>query len=105
MADRVVPGPVSNDDCIKEAVCIDTRKIMDSCRDKDCVEELRVYPTVNSVPLIQSAFSVRPRCAELLQCEVSVKEQRLLHRRCHILLQGNRRGVPVKPDRYGSCRV
>ena len=46
---------------------------MDSCRDKDCVEELRVYPTVNSVPLIQSAFSVRPRCAELLQCEVSVK--------------------------------
>lgn len=74
MADRVVPGPVSNDDCIKEAVCIDTRKIMDSCRDKDCVEELRVYPTVNSVPLIQSAFSVRPRCAELLQCEVSVKE-------------------------------
>ena len=47
MADRVVPGPVSNDDCIKEAVCIDTRKIMDSCRDKDCVEELRVYPTVN----------------------------------------------------------
>ncbi len=32
-----------------EAVCIHTRKIYDSCRDKDCVEDLRVYPTVSSV--------------------------------------------------------
>ena len=45
MADRVVPGPVNDDDCIKEAVCVNTRKIMDSCRDKDCIEDLRVYPT------------------------------------------------------------
>ena len=74
MADRVVPGPVNSDDCIKEAVCIDTRKIMDSCRDKDCVEDLRVYPTACSAALIKSAFSVRPRCAELLQCKVGVKE-------------------------------
>ena len=29
---------------------------------------------MGSAALIQSAFSVRPRCAELLQCEVSVKE-------------------------------
>ena len=74
MADRVVPGQVSNDDCIKEAVCIDTRKIMDSCRDKDCVEDLRVYPTACSLRYLQSAFSVRPRCAELLCCKVNVKE-------------------------------
>ena len=32
-----------------EAVCIHTRKIYDSCRDKDCVEDLRVYPTASSV--------------------------------------------------------
>ena len=74
MADRVVPGPVNDNDCIKEAVCISTRKIMDSCRDKDCVEDLRVYPTVSSLPYIESAFSVRPKCAQLLQCEVSVSE-------------------------------
>ena len=74
MADRVVPGPVNSDDCIKEAVCIDTRKIMDSCRDKDCVEDLRVYPTICSQRYLQSAFSVRPRCAELLCCKVKVKE-------------------------------
>lgn len=34
MADRVAPGPVEKSACIKEAVCIHTRKIFDSCRDK-----------------------------------------------------------------------
>lgn len=74
MADRVVPGPVENSACIKEAVCIHTRKIFDSCRDKDCVEDLRVYPTVYSQTYIDSAFSVRPRSAELLYAHVNVEE-------------------------------
>ena len=34
---------------ITEAVCVHTRKIYDSCRDKDCAEDLRVYPTLCSV--------------------------------------------------------
>jgi hypothetical protein len=33
MADRVMPGPVENTAKIKEAVCIHTRKIFDSCRE------------------------------------------------------------------------
>ncbi len=74
MADRVVPGPVNDNDCIKQAVCISTRKIMDACRDKDCIEDLRVYPTASSLPYIESAFSVRPKCAQLLQCEVKVSD-------------------------------
>ena len=74
MADRVVPGPVENSACIKDAVCIHTRKIFDSCRDKDCVEDLRVYPTVCSQVYIESAFSVRPRSAELLYAQVNVEE-------------------------------
>ena len=45
MADRIVPGPVENTARIREAVCIRTRKIFDSCKDKDCIEDLRVYPT------------------------------------------------------------
>lgn len=45
MADKVVPGPVEGSAAVREAVCIHTRKIFDSCRDKDCVEDLRVYPT------------------------------------------------------------
>ncbi len=77
MADKVVPGPVSSSDTIREAVCINTRKIMDSCRDKDCVEDLRVFPLVSSVPYIANAFSVRSRSATLLYTAVSVKEMSL----------------------------
>ena len=45
MPEKVVPGPVSEDRCIREAVCIHTKKIFDSCKDKDCIEDLRVYAT------------------------------------------------------------
>jgi len=74
MADRVVPGAVDSADCIKEAVCVNTRKIMDSCRDKDCIEDLIVYPTVSSAAYIDAALSIRARSAELLYCDVSVRE-------------------------------
>ena len=48
MADRVAPGPVDSSACIREAVCIHTKKIFSSCRDKDCVEDLYVYPICGS---------------------------------------------------------
>ena len=35
MADRVLPGPVDSTACIRETVCVHTKKIYDSCRDKD----------------------------------------------------------------------
>ena len=73
MADRVLPGPVDGTACIREAVCIHTKKIFDSCRAKDCIEDLRVYPTVGSQAYIDAAFSVRPKSAELLYVEVSVE--------------------------------
>ena len=74
MADRVVPGPVESSAPIREAVCVHTRKVFDGCRDKDCVEDLRVYPTISSQACIENAFSVRPRNAELLLAQVNVQE-------------------------------
>lgn len=74
MADRVVPGPVDSSDHIREAVCIHTKKIFASCRDKDCVEDLRVFPTAGSRAYIDSAFTLRPRSAELLHTNVNVEE-------------------------------
>ncbi|MBQ4651271.1 MAG: hypothetical protein IJB78_00990 [Oscillospiraceae bacterium] len=73
MADRVVPGPVEDQACIREAVCINTRKIFDSCRDKDCVDDLRVYPTLSSQSYIENALSVRAKNAQLLYVDVSVE--------------------------------
>ena len=73
MADRVVPGPVESSASIREAVCINTKKIFDSCRDKDCVDDLSVYPTVSSQSYIENALSIRPRSAELLYVDVNVE--------------------------------
>ena len=44
MADRVTPGPLDGSESVREAVCVHTRKIFDSCRDKDCMEALRLFP-------------------------------------------------------------
>lgn len=73
MADRVVPGPVESSASIREAVCINTRKIFDSCKDKDCVDDLRVFPTAVSQSYIENALSIRPKSAELLYVNVSVE--------------------------------
>ena len=76
MPDRVLPGPVENassNNC-NGRVRIHTSKIFDACRDKDCIEDLRVYPTVSSQAVIDSAFSVRPESACLLYADVSVDE-------------------------------
>ena len=74
MAERVVPGPVQDGACIKEAVCIHTRKIFDSCKDKDCVEDLRLYPTPESQQYIENAVSVRAKAAQLLYVGIDVEE-------------------------------
>ena len=73
MPDRMATGPVDSAAVIREAVSIHTRKIFDSCRDKDCVDDLRIFPTVTSQTYIDNALSLRPRAAELLYIAVSVE--------------------------------
>ena len=58
---------------LRQAMSIHTRKITDSCRDKDCVEDLRVYLTAGSQQLLDSAANVRVRCAELLNAHINVE--------------------------------
>ena len=72
MPDRAAAAPAETA-AIREAVSIHTRKIFDSCRDKDCVDDLRVFPTVSSQTYIDNALSIRPRSAELLYIAVSVE--------------------------------
>lgn len=35
MPDKVMPGPISDTSCAREAVCVHTKKIMDACREED----------------------------------------------------------------------
>ena len=71
MADKVLPGPVERPRPA-ESVNIHTEKILDACRDKDCIDDLRVYPTVSSQAIIDTAFSVRPESATLIYADVNV---------------------------------
>lgn len=73
MPDKIIPGPVDDNRCIREAVCIHTKKIYDSCRDKDCVEDLRFYPKLQYVDTINHALSVKGGTAKLLHIFVDVE--------------------------------
>jgi hypothetical protein len=79
MADKVTPGPLTagsaqNPRNIKESVCVHTRKVYDSCKDKDCIEDLRVYLDASSQCYISNAIGVRARSAELLFVGIDVDE-------------------------------
>lgn len=60
-------------EALPQALSIHTRKITDACRDKDCIEDLRVYLTQSSQSTLDSASSVRVRCADLLYAYIDVE--------------------------------
>ena len=62
-----------NPEDLQEALSIHTRKITDSCRDKDCIEDLRVYLTTGSQTLLDTAAGAKVRCAELLYTYIDVE--------------------------------
>ena len=79
MADRVTPGPAAAGSAhtvnnIKESVCVHTRKVYDSCKDKDCIEDLIVYLDASSQCYIANAIGVKARSAELLFVGIDVEE-------------------------------
>lgn len=76
MPDKVLPcvTQIGKDRCIKEAVCIHTRKIYDSCKDKDCLEDFRVFLTRRGQEIIDCAINIKPKNAEVLYVYVDVEE-------------------------------
>ena len=74
MADKCkTPGPINSCGEYREAVCIHTKKIYDSCKDKDCIEDLRFYPTVCGQEILDRAASIKGGSAELLYTYIDVE--------------------------------
>lgn len=73
MPENVMPGPVLDLSNVRESVCIHTRKIFDSCRDKDCVEDLRFYPTQTAQQVLSNAQTLKGGSAELLYVYTDVE--------------------------------
>ena len=72
MPDRLSPGPVRGNPGVKEAVCVHTKKVFDSCRDKDCVQDIRVYLTQSSQQTLDRAVTVKPLSSKLIWVYVDV---------------------------------
>lgn len=76
--DKVLPGLIDDKDLckIREAVCIQVEKIYDSCKEKDCVEDARVYfrnpERINW--LVCHAINVKARRAEVIKVYSDVEE-------------------------------
>ena len=58
---------------LQQALAIHTKKITDSCRDKDCIEDLRVYLTTSSQEILDRCTSAKVRCADLLYTYIDVE--------------------------------
>lgn len=58
------------------SACIHTNQIVDSCLDKDCVDDLRVYLTTESQSVLDRSTGAKTRCAELLFADVDVEALR-----------------------------
>ena len=56
----------------KEMVCIDTYRVLDSCRDKDCFEDVRVYLTCYGQEIIERTCAVRAKTAKVLWSNIDL---------------------------------
>lgn len=57
----------------KENVCVDVNRILDSCRDKDCFEDVRVFLNDYGKEIVDNATSVRAKCSKILAANINVE--------------------------------
>ena len=57
----------------KEAVCIEAGRIFDSCSDKDCLEDLQVFFTVQGQSVIDQSTLIKCKSAEVLDVYITVE--------------------------------
>ncbi len=50
----------------RDMICIDTYRVLDSCRDKDCFEDVRVYLTCEGQEIIDHTSVVRAKYAKVV---------------------------------------
>ncbi len=56
----------------REMVCIDTYRILDSCRDKDCFEDVRVYLTRCGQDILDRTSALRAKSAKVVTAYIDI---------------------------------
>ena len=57
----------------REAVCVNVDRIYDCCKDRDCMQDLRVYLSEADQEILENAVSVKPGKAEILWSYIDVE--------------------------------
>ncbi len=57
-----------------EEICVNVQKIYDTCKDKDCLSDMRVYLSSGDQTLIDNAVNIRARRSELVWTDVNLEE-------------------------------
>ena len=66
--------PLGCNQDLRGTVCIDTKRVLDCCRDRDCYEDTRVYLTAYGEEILASATNVKTKCAKILWAYVGIDE-------------------------------
>lgn len=64
---------VSCGNSYRDTVCADINRIMDSCRDKDCFDTVRVFLTDYGQELISKVSNIRVKSTEILSTSIEVE--------------------------------
>ncbi len=62
----------ANDSKFKDEVCINAQRIYDTCKDKDCFSDLKVYLSPQGQKIIDNAINVRTHKSELIWSSVDL---------------------------------
>lgn len=62
-------------DCFKEAVCVNASRVYDACRDRECLEDLRVLFVERDQEIVDNAIAVKLKSAEI--CNVFIDTEPL----------------------------
>lgn len=73
MAENTITNEAAVNRSCDEPVCIDARRVYDSCGDKDCLSDLPVFFTDEGQQLIDSAVNVRLRDADVLNVMLDIE--------------------------------
>lgn len=60
-------------DCFKEAVCVNASRIYDACRDRDCLENVRVWFPEQEQQVIDNALGVRLKNSEVINVTIDTE--------------------------------
>ena len=73
MSDNRFPCSCSDKGPLKtETVCIDTNRVLDSCRDRDCFEDVKVLLTGFGNEIIEHTANIRAKSAHIAWTQITI---------------------------------